>query len=91
MVIRKKKESYMGEILDYLERNMSKGYSLESLKWALVQQGYSKLEVEKAMQQINKKLSIKPKVEEAKPEITYQSEPIIPEPEKKSFWGRLFG
>ncbi len=94
-------ESYLDEIVSYLKRNLNKGYTLESLKWALIGQGYSKLEVEKAIRVVEKEGNLSKetkKPEKEKPEIKYEvigpdNKPIetkIYTP-KKSFWKRLFG
>jgi len=88
-----KKGDYVGELSDYIRKNLKKGYTKESLKWALVGQGHSKLEVEKAIKKAEMDLAREAPVLKTKPEITYQ----IVEPkdavveEKKSFWKKLFG
>lgn len=83
------KEDYMQEISDYIQKNLKKGYTKESLKWALIQQGYSKIEVEKALKRVDFDLARKAPVLDVKPKITHE---IIPVPEeKKSFWKKLFG
>ena len=78
----------MDEIVKYLKKNLKKGYTKESLHWALVNQGYSKLEVEKAIRRMDKELSDKAPVLKVKPQIKYEL--IEPIPEKKSFWQSLF-
>jgi len=40
---------FMDELVDYIKKNLKKGYTKEALKWALINQGYSKLEVERAL------------------------------------------
>ncbi|MEK6850683.1 MAG: hypothetical protein AABX85_03860 [Nanoarchaeota archaeon] len=88
-----KKGDYLGELSDYIKKNLRKGYTKESLKWALVSQGHSKLEVEKALKKVEADLSKEAPVLKTKPEITYD----VVEPknaileEKKSFWKRIFG
>ena len=88
-----KKGDYLGELSDYIKKNLRKGYTKESLKWALVSQGHSKLEVEKAKKKVEADLSKEAPVLKTKPEITYD----VVEPknaileEKKSFWKRIFG
>lgn len=88
-----KKGDYVGELSGYVKKNLKKGYTKESLKWALVNQGHSKLEVEKAIKQAEDELSKEAPVLKTRPEITYD----VVEPkdaileEKKSFWRRLFG
>lgn len=42
------------QLKDYLERNIKKGYTTDTLKWALVNQGYSKIIVEKAVEEYKK-------------------------------------
>ena len=75
-------------IIDYIQRNLKKGYKLEQLKWALINQGYSRIEVDKAVKyitEIEEAQKVK-KVEEIKPEV--MQEPIRFE-EKKSGWKRF--
>ena len=81
------KESYLNNIVEYLKKNSAKGYSLESLKWALISQGYSRGEVDKAVKIAEKELAKPaPKVEE-KPVIKVERISIE---EKKSFFSKLF-
>lgn len=88
-----KKGDYIGELGEYIKKNLKKGYTKESLKWALVNQGHSKLEVEKALKKVDEELAKEAPVLKTKPEITYDV--LAPEgavaEEKKSFWKRLFG
>ncbi len=70
---------------------MKKGYTLESLRWALVKQGYSRTAIDKAIERIHKELAEKAPILKEKPVISYQ---IIDENDnpitiKKSFWKRL--
>ena len=88
-----KKGDYVAEISAYIRKNLKKGYTKESLKWALVSQGHSKLEVEKSIKKVEEEMAREAPVLRTKPEITYD----IVEPknavveEKKSFWKRLLG
>ncbi len=84
---------YLRNIVNYFKKNLAKGYTLESLKWSLVKQGYSRTLVEKAIEQVNKELAEKAPVLKEKPRIKYE---IIDENDKpisikKSFWRRIFG
>lgn len=80
----------MDELVAYLIKNLKKGYTKESLKWALVNQGHSRLEVEKAIALVDHKMSEQAPVLQTKPEITYEVvEPVVEE--KKSFWKRILG
>ena len=87
------------QLADYVKKNLSKGYTLDSLRFSLISQGYSKITVERAIEQASKQLAEKiPEVKE-KPTITYkvitedeQGREKVQEikPEKKGFFQRLF-
>jgi len=88
----RKGENYLLQLAEYIKKNLKKGYTKESLKWALVNQGHSKLEVEKAMQKVEKDLASEAPVLKTKPEI--KVEVVSPDNavlQKKSFWKRIFG
>jgi len=83
---------YKRKIINYLEKNLSKGYTLDALKYALINQGYSRSAIEKAIIQLNKELAEKAPILKEKPKINYQiidekNKPIII---KVPFWKRLF-
>lgn len=86
----KRKGDYIVELGEYIKKNLKKGYTKESLKWALVQQGYSKLEVEKAVEQVDKTLAKEAPILETKPVINYEVE-TVPEEQKKPWYKRWFG
>ena len=80
---------YIQQLANYLKRNLSKGYTLEALKWALVDQGYSRTEVDRAIALANEQMASQaPKMIE-KPVIRIETEP--PTEEKKGFWQRVKG
>lgn len=79
--------NYVQELAEYMKKNLKKGYTKESLRWALVNQGHSRIEVEKAVRLVDAELASEAPILKAKPEVAIE---VIPEP-KKSFWQRLFG
>ena len=86
------KENYVEKLVEYIKKNLRKGYTKDSLRWALINQGHSKLEVDKAMKRVEQELSKDAPVLMTKPEI--KMEVISPDNavvEKKGFWKRLFG
>ena len=86
----RKDKNYLQNMAEYIKRNLKKGYTKESLKWALVTQGHSKLEVEKALKLVDAELASEAPVLKTKPVISYEIiEPQVEE--KKSFFRRLFG
>jgi len=86
-------EDYRRKLVNYFKKNIAKGYTTDSLRFALQDQGYSKTAVEAALDQANKELAEKAPVLKEKPKIKYE---IIDEYDKpikikKSFFKRLFG
>jgi hypothetical protein len=76
-------------IVAYLEKNLAKGYKPQDLKWALVKQGYSRIEVDKALKHVEEIRALRKPASVPMPEPKVE---IMPEPEeKKSFWKKLFG
>ncbi len=87
-----KKGDYIKDLTGYIKKNLKKGYTKDSLKWALIKQGHSKLEVSKALAAVEEELAREAPVLQAKPEIHYEVvSPDNVQVEKKSFWKRLFG
>jgi len=85
--------NYKKNLVDYFKKNLKKGYTSDSLKLALIRQGYSKTIIERAIEHVHKELAEKaPKLKE-KPVIKYE---IIDENDqpiaiKKSLWKKWFG
>lgn len=84
-----KRKNLVDELSEYIKKNLKKGYTKESLRWALINQGYSKLEVEKAVKKAEMELAEEAPILKTKPEIKYEI--VEPQTEKKSFWKKLFG
>ena len=93
--------SYMGRIVGYVKRNLKKGYTKESLKWALIEQGHSRLQVDKAFKKAEEEFAREAPILKTKPKITYEvvdpketqqsnTKAISKGNNKKSFWGNLF-
>ena len=84
---------YKRKIIDYFKKNLKKGYTPDSLKWALINQGYSRSSVELALAQANKELAAKAPVLKDKPVIKYEiiDEYNNPVMIKKPWWKRIFG
>lgn len=82
-------ESYLQNLVKYIKKNLSKGYTTDSLKWALLSQGYSRTEIERAIKIANEELAKElPKIKE-KPIINVERYPIEEEAEKKSLWQKF--
>ena len=86
-----KETQIVRKLADYIKKNLSKGYTIESLKWALVRQGYNRTEVMGALELATRELAAQaPKVEPQTPRVEPTVEPVQ-EPPKKGFFSRLFG
>lgn len=83
----RREENYLMQLADYIKRNLAKGYTMESLKWALINQGHSKVEVGKAIDLANKELAKQAPVLKEKPIIKVET--IPPQPEQKSLFSKL--
>ena len=79
------------ELVSYIKKNLRKGYTLDSLKWALIGQGYSKTSVERAIEELNKELAKKAPILKEKPVIKYDiiDENNNPIRIKKPWWKRF--
>ena len=90
-------KTHTEQLAEYILNNLNKGYTLDSLRYSLISQGYTKISVENAIHHVNKKLAENiPPIKE-KPQISYKiidetnqkSEIIIPK--KESLWEKWFG
>lgn len=60
------------QLADYIKKNLAKGYTVDSLRFSLVKQGYSRTSIEKSIEMANQQLATSaPKMVE-KPTISYQ-------------------
>ena len=84
-----KMEKYIQNIVKYIKKNLAKGYTLESLKWALLNQGYSRTSVDNAIKLTNEELSKEAPLLKEKPKITVEREPFYEETKPKSFWKKF--
>jgi hypothetical protein len=83
--------TYRTRLVDYIKKNLRKGYPTDTLKIALINQGYMRPMVDEAIQEAIKQMASEAPVIKEKPEIEHEvivDEPVV---EKKSFWKRLFG
>ena len=80
------------ELVKYFTKNLKKGYPVDSLKWALIKQGYSKIEVERAIETAHKEIAKAAPVLKEKPQIKYEiiDENNKPITIKKPWWKKIF-
>ncbi len=86
-----RREDYVQKLSDYVKNNLKKGYTLESLKWALVNQGHSRMEVAKAIDRVESELAQEAPILKTKPEITYEVIGPNEIDNNSPWWKRMFG
>lgn len=80
---------YIKGLIRYCDRNLSRGYSIDQIRLTLLQQGYSRSAVDRAIK-IAEANKPKPAPVEAKPEPKLEllhEEPV----KKRTFFQKLFG
>jgi hypothetical protein len=87
-------EDHIHQLAEYIKKNISKGYTLESLRFSLVTQGYSRISVEKAIDLAHKELADAAPIMKEKPQISYRQITTEIEEEPgffKKVFRKLFG
>ncbi len=84
-------DNYRKVIIEYLDKNIKKGYTMESLKWALIGQGYPRASIDRAIDEFNKEMAKKAPILKEEPRMKQSVIEKVEEPVKKSFWKRIFG
>ena len=87
-----KKGDYIGELASYIKKNLSKGYTQDSLKFALISQGHSRMEVEKAIKRVETELAREAPILKTTPTITYEAlDTPTDDTSQKPWYKRWFG
>jgi hypothetical protein len=86
-------EDYKNKFTEYFKKNLKKGYTEESLRWALVNQGYSRTLIDSALERTHKELAEEAPILKEKPVINYEvlDENDKPVEVKRPWWKRIFG
>ena len=87
--------SNLKKLTDYLKKNLRKGYTTDSLIYALQNQGYSRAIIDLAVGKANKEMAEEAPILKEKPIIKYElydeKDNIVEVRIKKPWWKRLFG
>jgi len=68
-------ENHRAKLVEYFKKNLAKGYTEESLKWSLIQQGYSRTDISRSLEKLEKEREYERKENEKskdKPKIKYE-------------------
>lgn len=83
--------TYKIRLVEYLKKNMRKGYPAVTLRVALINQGYLRTTVDDALKEAVKQMAAEAPIIKEKPEIEHEiitDEPVVV---KKSFWQKIIG
>lgn len=82
------------QLVNYIIKNLNKGYTADTLKYSLLSQGYGRTSVQKAIDDAHKQLAKNAPVMKEKPQITYEvidSKPSKTKTQKPlNFFQKLF-
>jgi hypothetical protein len=82
--------TYRMKLVEYLKKNLKKGYPVETLRIALINQGYSRQIIDEALKEAMKRMAAEAPVIAEKPQIEHEviaeEEPVVA---KKSMWKKL--
>ena len=67
-----KSKDYLQQIADHIKRNLAKGYTMDSLRFSLQSQGYSRLSIDNAIKLANEQLAAQAPTMNEKPQITFK-------------------
>ena len=81
---------YMKNILAYIEKNTARGYSIDQIRFTLMQHGYSRAAIERGLRMFERTrpaVPAKPIIQES-PVVEAVAEPVA---EEKGFFSKMFG
>jgi hypothetical protein len=83
--------TYRMKLVEYLKRNLKKGYPVETLRIALINQGYSRQIIDEALKEALNRMAAEAPVINEKPEIEHEviAEVETPVVAKKSAWKKF--
>lgn len=73
-------------LIEKVKKNLKKGYSAKTLKYALINQGYSRISVERAIEKAQREITKElPEVKKEKPVIKYE----LYDSDNKQIWSNI--
>jgi hypothetical protein len=81
------RDTYKERLKEHIKKTLKKGYTPDTLKYALIRQGYSRVLVERAIDESQKEMAKEENISKEKPKIKYE---VFDEKsiniEKKPWW-----
>jgi hypothetical protein len=81
--------TYRTRLVEYIKRNLKKKYPIETLRIALINQGYMRNSVDEAIKVAVNEMAKEAPIIKEKPEIEHEVIAEEPVTEKKSFWQKI--
>ena len=81
---------YMKGLVRYTQRNLSRRYTVDQIRLTLIQQGYSRAAVDRAIKIALESMPKAPVAEKPAPKIELVEHEPVPE-RKRNFFQKLFG
>ncbi len=67
------RDTYKEKLKEHIKKNLKKGYTPDTLKYALIKQGYSRVLIEKSMEEAQKEIAKEVPIFSEKPKIKYEA------------------
>jgi len=86
-------KDYLQQLADYIKKNLAKGYTIDSLRFSLQSQGYSRVSIENAIKIANEQLAAAAPEMKEKPQISYKimtPDSTYTYEKRKGFFRRVF-
>jgi hypothetical protein len=82
--------TYKKKLIDYIKKNLRKGYHTETLRVALINQNYSRSTIDEAIKDALREMALEVPAIKEKPQIEHEIVAEMPEAEAKpTLWRRL--
>ena len=84
--------TYRAKLVEYVKRNLKKGYPSDTLRIALIKQGYMRSMVDEAIIEATNQMALEVPIIKEKPQIDHEIIPAegeIAVTVKKSFWEKI--
>ncbi|MEK6914003.1 MAG: hypothetical protein AABW47_05025 [Nanoarchaeota archaeon] len=87
--------TYRVKLVEYLKKNLKKSYPVDTLRIALINQGYLRSTIDEALKEAMNELAKEAPTMKEKPQIEHEVVKVVPDEmpvlEKESLWWKIKG
>ena len=87
--------TYRVKLVEYLKKNLKKSYPVDTLRIALINQGYLRSTIDEALKEAMNELAKEAPTMKEKPQIEHEVVEVVPDEmpvlEKESLWWKIKG